>query len=128
MRLVALARAPPRSLRARRGSMEILRKSSPPVALFGRRGFLTGMGAALLHVSLAEFALPRSATAQPLGDNPFTLGIASGDPTADGIVLWTRLAPRPFVEGGGMPGRQVPVQWQIASDDQMRRVVRRGVV
>lgn len=26
---------------------------------------------------------------------PFTLGVASGDPTSDSIVLWTRLAPDP---------------------------------
>ena len=39
-------------------------------------------------------------------DNPFTLGVASGDPSADGFVLWTRLAPRP-IEGGGMPQENV---------------------
>ena len=33
---------------------------------------------------------------------PFSLGVASGDPLADGVVLWTRLAPDPL-EGGGMP-------------------------
>ena len=35
---------------------------------------------------------------------PFTLGVASGDPVPDGVVLWTRLAPDPLVPGGGMPG------------------------
>jgi alkaline phosphatase D len=34
--------------------------------------------------------------------NPFTLGVASGDPEPDGVVIWTRLAPQPL-EGGGMP-------------------------
>ena len=33
---------------------------------------------------------------------PFSLGVASGDPLADGVVLWTRLARDPL-EGGGMP-------------------------
>src|SRR5688500_12264162 len=33
---------------------------------------------------------------------PFALGVASGDPLADGFVLWTRLAPDPL-NGGGMP-------------------------
>jgi phosphodiesterase/alkaline phosphatase D-like protein len=28
-----------------------------------------------------------------LADNPFTVGVASGDPGPDGMVLWTRLAP-----------------------------------
>ena len=27
---------------------------------------------------------------------PFQLGVASGDPSADGFVIWTRLAPEPF--------------------------------
>ncbi|MEU4419186.1 PhoD-like phosphatase N-terminal domain-containing protein [Actinoplanes sp. NPDC024001] len=31
----------------------------------------------------------------PLTSDPFTLGVASGDPDADGFVLWTRLAPPP---------------------------------
>lgn len=56
---------------------------------------------------------------------PFTLGVASGDPASDGVVLWTRLAPDP-VRGGGMPQRPVPVRWELAADDGFRRVVRRG--
>ena len=43
---------------------------------------------------------------QPRFDrSPFTLGVASGDPTDDGVVLWTRLAPDPLAPGGGMPVR-----------------------
>src|SRR5882724_7883123 len=34
--------------------------------------------------------------------NPFGVGVASGDPTADGVVLWTRLAPQPLELKGGM--------------------------
>jgi phosphodiesterase/alkaline phosphatase D-like protein len=37
---------------------------------------------------------PRPAEAAPiLAGNPFGLGVASGDPTPEGIVLWTRLTP-----------------------------------
>lgn len=57
--------------------------------------------------------------------HPFTLGVASGDPVPDGFVAWTRLAPDP-IRGGGMPQRQVPVRWEIASDDTFRRIVTRG--
>jgi alkaline phosphatase D len=62
-------------------------------------------------------------------DYPFQLGIASGDPLPDGVVLWTRLAPRPLEEGGkaGMPNAQVPVRWEVAEDERFRRVVQRGV-
>ncbi len=59
---------------------------------------------------------------------PFTLGIASGDPAPDGVVLWTRLAPRPLAEDGlgGMAGRPVDVDWQVAEDSLFRRSVQAG--
>lgn len=57
--------------------------------------------------------------------DPFSLGIASGDPAPDGMVLWTRLAPKPL-EGGGMPEAAVPVEWRVAEDEGMKRVVRKG--
>lgn len=57
--------------------------------------------------------------------NPFQLGVASGDPTADGVVLWTRLAPEP-VNGGGMPPEDVRVAWQVSEDEAMTKVVRKG--
>ncbi|WP_342765906.1 alkaline phosphatase D family protein [Haladaptatus sp. DYF46] len=46
-------------------------------------------------------------------DDPFTLGVASGDPLPDSVVLWTRLAPNPLESDGGMPDFNVPVQWKI---------------
>ena len=59
---------------------------------------------------------------------PFSLGVASGDPLPGGVVLWTRLAPTPSASDGrgGMPDRTVPVQWEIADDEGFRRVVARG--
>ena len=56
---------------------------------------------------------------------PFTLGVASGDPLADGIVLWTRLAPEPL-EGGGMPMVRIDVDWEIAADSRFSKIVQRG--
>jgi alkaline phosphatase D len=108
--------------------MEILRKSAPAVSLFSRRGFLTGTGAVLVHAALIGQAMPRFARAQSLGDYPFSLGVASGDPEHDGVVLWTRLAPNPVAEDGGMPQHPVLVQWEVARDENMRRVVQRGAV
>lgn len=77
--------------------------------------------AAQLPVGRAE-AAPRPDG----GDQPFTLGVASGDPSSTGVVLWTRLAPRPFEPGGGMPARRVPVRWQISADERFRRVAAAG--
>ena len=56
---------------------------------------------------------------------PFTLGVASGDPVPDGVVLWTRLAPRPL-EGGGMPAVNLEVGWEVARDRAFGSIVRRG--
>ena len=60
-----------------------------------------------------------------LSDYPFQLGIASGDPMADGFVLWTRLAPKPM-EGGGMPPINVVVDWMVSKDEKMSKIVAKG--
>ncbi|MFC0673656.1 alkaline phosphatase D family protein [Brachybacterium hainanense] len=73
-------------------------------------------------------ALPAAADATWKTKDPFTLGIASGDPTSDSVVLWTRLAVDPHARDGrgGMPDQAVPVHWELAADEQFRRVLRRG--
>jgi alkaline phosphatase D len=63
-----------------------------------------------------------------LADDPFQLGIASGDPTATGGILWTRLAPRPLEPDGGMDGQRAAVDWIVADDQSIGRVVQRGRV
>jgi alkaline phosphatase D len=57
--------------------------------------------------------------------DPFALGVASGDPTHTGFVIWSRLAPEPL-EGGGMPPDIVEVRWEVSEDDAMKRIVRSG--
>ena len=85
-----------------------------------RRTFLLG-GLAVVGAG----ALTR-VQARPRWDAaPFTLGVASGDPSDDGVVIWTRLAPEPL-EGGGMPPDAIDVRWEIAEDDGMRRIVKQG--
>jgi alkaline phosphatase D len=63
----------------------------------------------------------------PVTGYPFTLGVASGDPSPDGAVLWTRLAPAPL-SGGGMPRRRIPVDVEVAADERFGQVVQRGQV
>jgi alkaline phosphatase D len=94
----------------------------------GRRKTLIGAGA-LAGLALAS-TLPATyttaaATAPVFTAYPFSLGVASGDPWRDSVVLWTRLAPDPL-NGGGMPPYKVPVRWQIATDDGFRTVVDEG--
>jgi len=58
--------------------------------------------------------------------DPFSLGVASGDPDAKSVVLWTKLAPRPLDADGGMKPEAVNVRWEIAEDDAMKKVVASG--
>src|SRR5439155_2317915 len=62
--------------------------------------------------------------------DPFTLGVASGDPLPDSVVLWTRLAPKPLADDGlgGVPNRVIPVEWQIAEDEKFTKIVQHGSV
>ncbi len=91
----------------------------------GRRQFLAGTLA--LGATSLTAPLTRRAGAQPkFASGPFTLGVASGYPLPHGVVLWTRLAPAPLIPGGGMSPDVVVVDWEVASDDQMRQIVRRG--
>jgi alkaline phosphatase D len=93
-----------------------------------RRAFLGATGAAAaVFVTPRALRAPAAFAAVPFDQQLFTLGVASGDPTPRGVVLWTRLAPDPL-RGGGMPARKVDVRWDVALDEDMRRVVRRGTV
>jgi alkaline phosphatase D len=57
--------------------------------------------------------------------DPFSAGVASGDPSSRGIVLWTRLIPDPNREREWQR-ESVPVEWQIASDEGMNHIVIHG--
>lgn len=57
---------------------------------------------------------------------PFQLGVASGDPSPDGFVIWTRLAPEPFEIGYGMPMQPVAVDWEVADAANFKTVVSKG--
>ncbi len=57
--------------------------------------------------------------------DPFTSGVASGDPSPNGFVLWTRLAPEPL-QGGGLSDEVFQLTWEVATDDSMKRVVASG--
>jgi alkaline phosphatase D len=80
------------------------------------------LGAAAVLTPLAQ----TGARAQPLfRAYPFTLGVASGDPWPDSVVLWTRLAPEPL-DGGGMPMANVDVLWEMARDRAFAAIVQKG--
>ncbi|NEA32825.1 alkaline phosphatase D family protein [Streptomyces sp. SID13031] len=95
-----------------------------------RRSVLkAGLASSAAVAGLASLTTPTTAAATPIPQDPFTLGVASGDPWPDGFVLWTRLAIDPLAENGlgGMPSRSYAVQWQVAGDARFHHVVRSGV-
>ncbi|MFB4166083.1 alkaline phosphatase [Alteribacillus sp. JSM 102045] len=98
-----------------------------------RRGFIQGAGkiasfslAMVIAQSMGGMKVQAEADAAiSFDDYPFSLGVASGDPLSDGIVLWTRIAPDPL-NGGGAPDRNIPVKWELAKDENFRNIVKRG--
>ncbi|MGK5534307.1 alkaline phosphatase D family protein [Streptomyces sp. URMC 129] len=104
----------------------------PEPTSWDRRRLVRALGGIAGLAALAQVPLEQGASAAPRGGlagYPFTLGVASGDPSPDGFVLWTRLAPEPLAPGGGgMPHGPVAVDWRVATDEGMRNVVRRGTV
>lgn len=84
---------------------------------FDRRTFLMAATAAL--------AVPRLWARPAFAAYPFSLGVASGAPLPDGVVLWTRLAPDPL-NGGGLPQEAIEVRWEVARDEGFRDIVRNG--
>jgi alkaline phosphatase D len=82
-----------------------------------RRRFLQALAAAGVSQ-----ALPARGAGRRIGFDsyPFTLGVASGYPRPDGMVLWTRLI-------GSFGQAVIPVRWEVAADEAMRRVVASGI-
>ncbi|CAM5607827.1 Alkaline phosphatase OS=Streptomyces chartreusis OX=1969 GN=CP983_30810 PE=4 SV=1 [Streptomyces chartreusis] len=97
----------------------------------GRRRFLTVTGAAAalafaVNVPAAGTASAAQFDARKITDNPFTLGVASGDPLPDSVLLWTRLAPAPYQPDSGLPAQRITVHWELAHDEGFTRIARRG--
>ena len=90
------------------------------------RRALLAQAAGLAGFALTPGSWTSAVAATRMVDSPFGLGVASGEPSPDGMVLWTRLASRPREPLGGMPPAPVAVRWEIAADPQMKRTVARG--
>jgi len=97
---------------------------STRLALSRRFALMAFGSSAIAGMSLLSGA--RAIAAPIFSQYPFQLGIASGDPQADGFVIWTRLAPDPFEIGYGMPPAPVEVSWEVASDERMANKVASG--
>lgn len=72
-----------------------------------RRAVLSG--AALVPLAACAPKAPQGFASDVVASGSFRHGVASGDPYADSVVLWTRLSPD--TEG------DAPVTWEVLSDD-----------
>lgn len=65
-----------------------------------------------------------------LAADPFRLGVASGDPRTDSVILWTRLAPDPLADDGaaGMDAPAADLIWEVAETEDFSDLVATGVV
>lgn len=103
---------------------DALRSTTGPT-LLDRRWFLAYWSAMASVPLLGRSSWAR--TNPTFSSDPFTLGVASGDPDSSGMVLWTRLAPQPLEPFGGMPNEAVEVKWEIARDEAFQQLVDSGV-
>jgi alkaline phosphatase D len=90
-----------------------------------RRLFLA-YGSALAALPTLALRTPAASRAPKFTADPFSLGVASGDPDSTSVVLWTKLAPQPLEGDGGMKPEPVAVGWEIAEDEGLKKVVASG--
>jgi alkaline phosphatase D len=97
-----------------------------------RRTLLASLGRGAAVLALGALFAPGQGRGRaerlPPGNDPFTLGVASGMPSASSVVLWTRLAPQPMTPLGGMPGAPIAVRWELADDERFTTGLRQGEV
>ncbi|MCX6533943.1 MAG: alkaline phosphatase D family protein [Actinobacteria bacterium] len=61
-----------------------------------------------------------------LQSDPFTLGVASGDPDTESVVLWTRLA-IDALNGGAMPDEDIDVLWEMSTTESFDEITIAGI-
>lgn len=93
-----------------------------------RRIFLAS-AARLAALTAAGGALSGSSASAAVRMNgagyPFALGVASGSPLPDAVVLWTRISYDPL-QASATPAIALTVRWEVADDEAFRRIVAKG--
>ena len=90
----------------------------------GRRLFLLDAARLAAAVTAAGPSVLRAAPNNSAG-YPFSLGVASGSPLPDSVILWTRILPDPL-DASSAPRLAVPLRWEIAQDETFRNIAARG--
>jgi alkaline phosphatase D len=89
-----------------------------------RRNFLA-QAARLASLTALAAACPRIAASNTANGYPFRLGVASGSPLPDGIVLWTRILPDPL-NALLLPATPLAVRWELADDEAFTSIAAKG--
>lgn len=88
-----------------------------------RRNFLAHSARLLSLAALASAFPTKAASRSPA--YPFSLGVASGSPRPDSVVLWTRILPDPLdAQSSGQ--QPYAVRWEIAEDEAFRQIAAKG--
>lgn len=93
-----------------------------PTPPLDRRRWLQWLGASAL-VTPGWRAGAQSRPVPGLATQPFAMGVASGSPSHDSVVLWTRLMPAP---GEALNPAVRTVSWELADDEGFQHIVQRG--
>lgn len=93
-----------------------------------RRNLLKGGAATAAALTIAGLspATARAAVAQTAKAGVFAFGVASGDPTATTVLLWTRVTPTPEAVPGSGLGPATNVRWEVAADEAFTSIVQCG--
>jgi alkaline phosphatase D len=89
-----------------------------------RRLFL--LNAARLSAAAASSSLVHAAPSNAAG-YPFSLGVASGAPLPDSVILWTRILPDPLA-AAPLPPLAFTLRWEVAHEEAFRTIVAKGSV
>jgi alkaline phosphatase D len=76
------------------------------------------------RLAAASSALLHAAPSNAAG-YPFSLGVASGSPLPDGVILWTRVAPDPL-DATKTPSLALTLRWEVAHDGAFRNIAAKG--
>jgi alkaline phosphatase D len=88
-----------------------------------RRALLLAAGR-LSALALAAVPVPTSASSNS-GAYPFSLGVASGSPLPDAVILWTRILHDPL-NAAATPPVAFSVRWEVSEDERFSRIVAKG--
>jgi alkaline phosphatase D len=90
-----------------------------------RRQWLLSATSLAAAIAGARIVSGSTSSAIAFSADPFQMGVASGDPSEDGVVLWTRISTNP-TEIDALPSITYPVRWELSEDDSFRSIVRNG--